>query len=74
VKILWTILAGVAMVLAGAFLWRREFDKAFVVAAVGVLAWFLNYRAQMKAVVAAADLEDNNQRHEVEADEELDDE
>lgn len=71
-KIFWTILAGVAMVLAGAFLWRREFDKAFVVAALGVLAWFLNYRAQMKAVVAAADLEDNQRQ--VKPDEELDDE
>lgn len=68
------ILSGVAMVVAGGFLWRRDFDKAFVVAAFGVLAWFLNYRAQMKAVVAAAELEDKNQRHETKGDEELDDE
>jgi hypothetical protein len=66
------ILAGVAMGVAVAFLSERDFDKAFVAAALGMVAWFLSYRVQMKAVVKAADLEDDNQRHEV--DEEVDDE
>ena len=68
------IFAGVAMVVAGVFLSRRDFDKAFIAAALGMVAWFLNYRVQMKAVVTAADLEDNNQRDEVQTDEDLDDE
>ncbi|HEV7684352.1 MAG TPA: hypothetical protein VGO68_19730 [Pyrinomonadaceae bacterium] len=68
------ILSVVAMVVAGALLWRRDFDKAFVAGALGMVAWFLSYRVQMKAVVAAADLADNNRRHEGPADEELDDE
>ena len=68
------MLACVAMVVAGALLWRRDFDKAFVVAALGMVAWFLSYRVQMKAVVAAADLEDDNQRHKAQTDEELHDE
>jgi hypothetical protein len=58
------IVSVLAMVVAGALLWRRDFDKAFVAAALGMVAWFLSYRVQMKAVVAAADLEENNQRDE----------
>jgi hypothetical protein len=73
VKTLWMVLAGVAIVVAGIFLWQRDFEKAFVAGALGMVAWFLNYRAQMKEVVAAADLEESN-RYEEEAYEDLDDE
>ena len=38
-------------------MWKRDFNAAFVVAVIGVLAWFLNYRIQMKAVTAAAGAE-----------------
>jgi len=58
------ILAGVAIIVAGVFLWRRDFDTAFVIAALGAVAWFLNYRVQMKEVTAAADLEEKNNRYE----------
>jgi hypothetical protein len=68
------IVAGVAIVVAGVFLWRRDFDKAFVIAALGMVAWFLNYRAQMKEIVAAADLDDESNTCEEEAYEDLDDE
>jgi len=65
--------AAVAIVMAGVFLWRRDFDTAFVIAALGMVAWFLNYRAQMKEITAAADLEEKNNRYEDEAYEDLDD-
>lgn len=68
------ILAGVGIVVAGVFLWRRDFDKAFVIAALGMLAWFLNYRAQMKEIVAAANLEEEKKVYEEEEYEDLDDE
>lgn len=67
------IVAAVAILVAGVFLWRRDFDRAFVIAALGMMAWFLNYRAQMKEITAAADLEEKN-RYEKEACEDLDDE
>ena len=73
-KIFWMIVAAVAIVMAGVFLWRRDFDTAFVVAAVGMVAWFLNYRAQMKEITAAADLKEKNNGYEEEAYEDLDDE
>jgi hypothetical protein len=47
--------AGVCILIAGALIWRRDFDIAFIVAIGGIVAWFLNYRMQMKKIVAAAD-------------------
>ncbi len=44
----WLIIAGVAIALAAVFLWLGEFNTAFVVAAIGLVAWFLNYRSQLK--------------------------
>jgi hypothetical protein len=68
------IVAAVAIVMAGVFLWRRDFDTAFVVAALGMVAWFLNYRAQMKEITAAADLKEETKGYEEETYEDLDDE
>ena len=48
------------MVPAAFFLWRGDFNTAFVVAALGVVAWFLSYRVQMTAVTRAADLVESN--------------
>ena len=56
-KLFWMILAGICIVIAAFFLLRRDLSTAFVIAALGMVAWFLNYRAQMKAIIAAADLE-----------------
>ena len=67
-------MAGVAIVVAGVFVWRRDFDTAFVIAALGMVAWFLNYRAQMKEITAAADLREKNIGYEEEAYEDLEDE
>lgn len=72
-KIFWLILAGVGIVVAAFFLWRHDFDKAFVVAALGMVAWLLNYRARMREIVAVADLADeNNENDEYRGDEEED--
>ncbi|HSS20647.1 MAG TPA: hypothetical protein VLL54_11280 [Pyrinomonadaceae bacterium] len=62
------IVAVVAVVAAGFFLWRRDVDKAFVLAALGAVAWFLNYRTQLRELVATADanneeLETENEDH-----------
>jgi hypothetical protein len=72
VKLFWIILAGACIMVAAFFLLRQDLDKAFVIAALGLVAWFLNYRAQMKEVIAAADLEDNSTRDEEESYEDSD--
>lgn len=60
-----TCLAGAAM----AF-WRQRLDAAFVIATIGLMAWFLRYRSDLKESLAAdgsqpkaepaADSEDEN--------------
>jgi hypothetical protein len=58
-KVFWMIAAGICIAVAAFFLVRRDFNSAFVVATVGMIFWFLNYRAQMKEVIAMADAEDD---------------
>ena len=54
------ILAGICIVAAAIFLLRGELNTAFVIAALGIVAWFLNYRIQMKAIITEAELDQNN--------------
>jgi hypothetical protein len=65
------ILAGVCIMVAAFFLLRRNFDVAFVIAVLGLVAWFLNYRAQMKEIIAAANLQESS--HEGEEEESCED-
>ena len=59
-KLFWLILAGCCIVVAAVFLLRGNFDAAFVVAAVGMVAWFLNYRMQVREQLAARDSQEEN--------------
>jgi preprotein translocase subunit SecF len=54
------ILAGVCIIAAAFFLLRRDFNTAFVIAVLGLVSWFLNYRMQMKEIIRAADLQERN--------------
>jgi hypothetical protein len=64
VKLFWLIVAGVSILVAAYFLWQRDFDTAFVIAALGAVAWFLNYRAQLKEITTAADaLEEDSEEN-----------
>ena len=67
------ILAGVCIMVAAFFLLQRDFDRAFVIAALGLVAWFLNYRAQMKEIIAAADRQQSSNADAEESCEDLDD-
>ena len=60
-KLFWMILAGVCIAVAAVCMLRGDFNTAFVAAAVGMIFWFLNYRAQMKEVIADADVEEDKQ-------------
>ena len=69
-KLFWLIVAGGCVAVAGVFLLRGDFDRAFVVAAVGMVAWFLNYRMQVKENLAATDTaqEDNTEVNDLDED------
>ena len=44
----WMIASGVLLLLAAFFVWRNNLSAAFVTAALGACAWFLNYRAELR--------------------------
>jgi hypothetical protein len=48
VKTFWLIAAAVCGVVALYFVYRGNYDNAFVAAALGGVAWILNYRTQLK--------------------------
>lgn len=52
-KTVWIILAATGGVLAAVFVFRGDFEKAFVAAAGGAICWFLNYRVQLKERLAS---------------------
>ena len=54
-KTLWLAIAGCCIVGAAALMILGHFDGAFVVAVLGMIAWFLNYRAQVKRGLDAED-------------------
>ncbi|CAN5815892.1 hypothetical protein BH18ACI4_BH18ACI4_03720 [soil metagenome] len=54
-KLFWLIVAGGCVGVAAVFLLRGDFNSAFVIAAIGMVAWFLNYRMQAKEKILAKD-------------------
>jgi hypothetical protein len=64
---IWTIVAALFALAAGLLLWRNNMPAAFVTATLGAVAWFLSYRAQLRAKIDAE--KDSN---ELEADEQTD--
>lgn len=60
-KLLWMIVAGICIVTAAVFLLRGDFNSAFVVAVIGLVSWFLNYRTQVRESLAAEDLRQGDQ-------------
>ena len=67
-KALWLILAAAGGILAAAFVFRGDYEKAFVAAAGGAVCWFLNYRVQLKERLASRNEEDEENE---ESDEEV---
>jgi hypothetical protein len=58
------ILAGVGGVLAVVFVFRGDYEKAFVAAAAGAVCWFLNYRQQLRATLPNEDEENQEDEDE----------
>ena len=48
-----TILSGLFLLSAAVLLWWNNLTAAFVTATLGIAAWFLSFRAQTRARVAA---------------------
>jgi hypothetical protein len=61
VKTFWLIVAAVCGVTAAYFAFQSDFEKAFVAAASGAVAWFLNYRAILKSRIIDEEEEDEEE-------------
>ena len=48
-----TILSGLFLIAAAVLLWRNDLTAAFITATLGIVAWFLSFRAQTRRRVAA---------------------
>jgi hypothetical protein len=64
VKTLWMILAAVGGVTAAVFVFRGDFEKAFVAATAGAVCWFLNYRQQLRESLASREEENEEDEDE----------
>ena len=58
---IWITVSGILLVLAAAFVWRNNYSAAFGVAVLGACAWFLSYRTQLRAKIAANGASDDKQ-------------
>ena len=58
---IWIVVAAIMVIVAAAFLWRNNTSGAFVTGTLGAIAWFLSYRAQLRAKIVAAERESEEQ-------------
>jgi hypothetical protein len=59
-KNVWVPVAAVCMLAAIVFVVRLNLEAAFVVAAIGAVAWFLNYRQQVRSRLGGFEDEDKS--------------
>lgn len=48
----WTIAAVLFLFIAAFFLLRENYNAAFVAATLGAVAWFMNYRNQLRSTIS----------------------
>ena len=54
------ILAGLLVITAAVFLWRENISAAFVIGALGAVAWFISYRFHLRASFPVTDDENES--------------
>ena len=73
-KTFWIIVSALCGIAAVVFVLRNDYDKAFIAAALGAVAWFLNYRTRLRETFskdeAKTDTEEANTEIEDETDQE----
>jgi membrane protein implicated in regulation of membrane protease activity len=62
-KSFWVAIAIVCTLVATVFIIQLKFEGAFVIAAVGAVAWFLNYRQQLRARLSERERENESLDH-----------
>lgn len=59
-KTVWIIASGLCGIAAVVFILGQDYDKAFIAAALGAVAWFLNYRTRLRERFKDTDETDEN--------------
>lgn len=59
-KTLWLVVSGLCGIAAVIFIVGQDYDKAFIAAALGAVAWFLNYRTRLRETFKDTDETDEN--------------
>jgi hypothetical protein len=57
------ITAGACILIAAVFIFRGEFNAAFVAAVIGLVSWFLNYRAQVSHSLTAEEMRQDDDQN-----------
>jgi hypothetical protein len=58
-KEFWMAVAVVCIACAAVALWLQHYDAGFVIATVGALSWFLNYRESAKKTIGESNKQDD---------------
>lgn len=66
-RTLWIVLSALCGATAVFFVLRDDFEKMFIAAVLGAVAWFLSYRARLSATIRSMD---ETNREDVDYDEE----
>ncbi len=69
-KTFWMIAAGICIIVAAVMMARGALSAAFVVAVLGMCAWALNYRTQVKESLATLN-DQRDREQEVDSDDEF---
>lgn len=56
-QLFWLIVSFFCLFIAGFFFYHRNFDVTFIVATLGIVAWFLRVRTRFKAAADAREKE-----------------
>lgn len=59
-KTVWIVVSGLCGIAAVIFIVGQDYDKAFIAAALGAVAWFLNYRTRLRETFKDTDDTDEN--------------
>lgn len=51
-RVVWLVISCICLVAAAIAFWRQQSTAAFVIATIGVVAWFLRYRRDLKESLA----------------------
>ncbi len=59
-----TILAALLVLGAAVFLWLDNISAAFILAVLGVVAWFVGYRSRLRATTPLSNHDDDDDNEE----------